>query len=81
MKFNPTVDNEKVYDEEIHPLMLLVLALCKAHGIPMVSVFQYSIGGHVINSLVAPGSSKKMDDLTQIANPEALTLTRVKAEA
>lgn len=35
------VDNESVYDGLIAPLMGQIIAICKAHGIPMFATFQY----------------------------------------
>lgn len=34
-------DNEAVYDEQIHPLMAQIIAICKEHNIPMAATFQY----------------------------------------
>lgn len=38
----PRIDDprEAVYDAEIAPLMTQIIALCKAHSIPMVASFQ-----------------------------------------
>lgn len=33
--------NEAVYDNEISPLVLRIVAICKEHGIPMVASFTY----------------------------------------
>ncbi len=33
-------ENESVYDEQIHPLMAKVIALCKEHGIGLAAQFQ-----------------------------------------
>lgn len=35
-------DSEVVYDAEIAPLMSQIIAICKAHRIPMLATFQYS---------------------------------------
>ena len=32
---------ESVYDEEISPLMQQIIAICKAHNLPMVASFAY----------------------------------------
>lgn len=32
---------EAIYDEQIHPLMSKIIAICKEHQIPMVAQFQY----------------------------------------
>lgn len=34
-------DLEKVYDEQISPLMSEIIGICKANGMPMVATFQY----------------------------------------
>lgn len=38
-------DLEKVYDEQIYPLMDKVIAICKEHKIPFVAAFQYASDG------------------------------------
>lgn len=32
---------EKVYDEQIAPLMMQIIAICKEHRIPLACTFQY----------------------------------------
>lgn len=34
-------DSEKVYDEQISPLMTQIIAICREHRIPMVASFIY----------------------------------------
>ena len=34
-------DKEKVYDEEIAPLMSKIIEVCKKHKIPMITAFNY----------------------------------------
>lgn len=34
-------DKEKLYDEEIQPLMAQIIAICKAHEIPFLAAFAY----------------------------------------
>lgn len=36
-------DLEKVYDEEITPLMTKIIDICKAHKLPMFASFLYSL--------------------------------------
>jgi hypothetical protein len=33
-------NREAIYDEHISPLMTQIIALCKAHDIPMIATFQ-----------------------------------------
>lgn len=35
-------DKEKIYDEEIKPLMRKIIECCKKNGIPVFATFQYS---------------------------------------
>jgi hypothetical protein len=35
-------DNEKIYDEQIAPLMSQIIEICKANNIPMFADFQYA---------------------------------------
>ncbi len=37
-------DSERIYDAEIAPLMTRIIAVCKAHRIPMLATFQLSDG-------------------------------------
>lgn len=34
-------DNEKVYDEQINPLMAEIIKICQENEIPMLCTFQY----------------------------------------
>lgn len=38
-------DLEKIYDEQIAPLMTQVIEICKKHNLPFVIDFQYSSDG------------------------------------
>jgi hypothetical protein len=38
-------DNEAVYDEQIHPLMAQIIAICKERQIPMLATFVYAPDG------------------------------------
>lgn len=40
-----TWDKEKVYDEEISPLMVQIIAICKREEMPIVASIQYRAGG------------------------------------
>ena len=48
-----TEDKEKVYDEEIHPLMAQIIAICKRENIPMVASFEYG-PGDLCSTILAP---------------------------
>ena len=39
-------DSEAVYDEQIMPLMRIILDVCKRHRIPMIASFQYCDSSH-----------------------------------
>ena len=35
------MSNEKIYDNEISPLMQEIIRICNEHGIPMIASFNY----------------------------------------
>lgn len=39
----PLYDLEKVYDDEISPLMAQIIEICKKHNMPMVASFQHQV--------------------------------------
>ena len=39
------IDKEKVYDEEIFPLMEKIIDICNNHEIPLFTTFQYNDDG------------------------------------
>lgn len=46
----PDFDLEKVYDEQINPLMDKIIAICKEHKLSFVASFQYNSKGDVCSS-------------------------------
>jgi hypothetical protein len=38
----PSFDLEKVYDEEVAPLMTKIIEICKQHKLPMFATFLYA---------------------------------------
>ena len=38
-------DLEKVYDEQINPLMAQIIEVCKQHNMPFIASFQYASDG------------------------------------
>lgn len=48
-------DNEKVYDEQIAPLMDKIIAICKEHNIPLACSFQYAPDDHCLTALHVDG--------------------------
>ena len=38
-------DREKLYDEELFPLMEQIMSICETNNIPMFAVFQYAENG------------------------------------
>ena len=68
-------DNEKIYDEQISPLMTKIIAICKKHHIPMAAVFQY-VGengeegeGHCSTYIKEGGMSERMEKAVQAVKP------------
>jgi hypothetical protein len=49
-----TFDEEKVYDEQIAPLITKIIMICMKHKIPMAATFQYAYtgeeGGHYVTT-------------------------------
>jgi hypothetical protein len=41
----PAFDLEKVYDEQINPLMAKIIDICHEHKMPMVASFQFKSDG------------------------------------
>jgi len=39
------MEKEKIYDDQINPLMAQIIAICKKHEIPFFATFQYSDDG------------------------------------
>lgn len=37
-------DNEKIYDEQIYPLMAQIIAICQTNNIPFAATFEYAPG-------------------------------------
>ena len=44
-------DNEKIYDEQISPLMAQIIEICKKHKIPMLATFIYKQDGFCTTSM------------------------------
>ena len=51
------IDKEKVYDEEIFPLMEKIVNICNKHDIPLFATFQYNDGGFCSTSMSKKGHS------------------------
>lgn len=47
-------DKEKVYDEQIAPLMAKIIEICKTEGIPMFADFQYADQGFCATCIYPP---------------------------
>lgn len=45
-------DNEKIYDEQINPLVAKIYQICKEHKIPVIMSFNYAPDQEDNNSLV-----------------------------
>lgn len=57
-------DLEKVYDEQISPLMTQIIAVCKEHDLPFLATFEYASGGYLCTS--AQRREGMCDTLTEI---------------
>ena len=69
-------DEERFYDEKIHPLLQQISDLCTKHKIPMLAVFQYADDGKGRTSFVTShvdvgGQSDHMDQLNALARTVA----------
>lgn len=82
----PVRDNEVVYDEQIHPLMAQIIAICKEHGIPMLASFVYAPGEFCTTHIPGPKDdepSQKLEGARQVIKPPSafamltITATRV----
>lgn len=51
---------EKVYDEQIHPLMDQIIAICQKHNMPMVATFEYASEHFCSTALLPNGCSKTL---------------------
>lgn len=58
----PQFDLEKVYDEQIAPLMKQIIAICKKHKLPMLAEFCFKSdgeGGHDFCATCIPRGKKE----------------------
>lgn len=68
-------DLEQVYDEQISPLMVRIIAICMEHRLPMVAEFQFAHdpengGAHCTTALPFEGrSDEKLERVWQAAKP------------
>jgi hypothetical protein len=68
--FDPAVDNERVHDEEIAPLVERLTEICRREGIPMVLGVQFSVDGIAFSVTVSPGCSANIVAAARIFVPE-----------
>jgi hypothetical protein len=47
-------DNERVYDEQVNPLVLQVYDICKAHDLPFLMVFEHAPHGYFCTTAWVP---------------------------
>ena len=65
-------DKEKVYDEQIHPLLMQIRTICQEHGMPHVCIVQFNgglfNGGYVttFHNMISRGDYCSME-IRQIA--------------
>jgi hypothetical protein len=48
----PGFDLEKVYDEQISPLMAKIIEICQQHKMPLIASFQYATEEHCSTALL-----------------------------
>lgn len=58
-------DNEEIHDSEIAPLMAKIIAICKAHGIPMAATFEYAPGDFCTTLVPADDQSPDMAQINK----------------
>ena len=82
-------DLEKVYDEQINPLMAQIIEVCKQHNMPFIASFQYASDGKDDHQFcttcvlpeerpVAPALEKCYDALFTRRAPMMMLTTRDK---
>jgi hypothetical protein len=59
-------DNEKVYDEQIAPLMERIIAVCEEHGLPMIAEFEYAEEHNCLTAIIPENASNRMRNLAYI---------------
>jgi hypothetical protein len=55
----PITDKEAVYDEQISPLMIQIIAICKQNGIPVFASFVYAPDNFCTTHIPAPAESEE----------------------
>jgi hypothetical protein len=66
---SPIVDNEAVHDEQISPLVAQILAICKAHQIPMVASFEYAPGNFCTSFILPKGCAASLVRASETLKP------------
>lgn len=56
-------DNEKVYDEEIFPLMTKIMEICKKNEIPLLATFAYAPDQLCTSYIPGPASDPESEIL------------------
>jgi len=71
-------DNEKVYDEQINPLMTKIIAICKKHKIPMLATFEYAPQQMCTTRIPFDGEANVLGPATQMVRNgfAAVAMTR-----
>lgn len=67
-------DKEKIYDEQISPLMKQIIQICKANDIPVFAEFQYGDCDFVKTNVSTTGHwlFHWLDACTQCAQPDGM---------
>jgi len=68
-------DKEKVYDEQIAPLMAKIIAVATEHQIPMAATFQYADSedegpGYCVTVIHFPHQGEKMNRVAAACRPD-----------
>lgn len=74
------MDLEKVYDEEIAPLMTQIINICNKHELPMIAEFEYSPGRFCKTALLYAGKyhplMKHLDVLSQCGQDSGVNIDK-----
>jgi hypothetical protein len=77
--FDPTVDNEAVYDKQVSPLMRQIIAICQENGMPFTATFQFS-GDDQVSSGYIPENTPRHSPLRAIGTILRPTLDPLPAQ-
>lgn len=77
--YDPSADREREYDEQVAPLMAVVIDRCRALGIPMVCAFRYAgtAEGDMLGTFISlpEGASGVLVKIGSELSPDVLAST------